>query len=86
LHQELTPNLFYAMKIHTQIERLKCVNWLIQTKATGTPSQLAEKLNISVATVYRLIAELRDRGVPIQYCKHSQCYIYSEADYNFEIK
>jgi len=58
---------------------------LIKREATGTPLQLAEKLNVSVATVYRLIAELRDRDTPILYCKHSQCYKYTEADYNFEI-
>ena len=73
------------MKIYTHIERIKCLHSLIQREATGTPLQLAEKLNVSVATVYRLIAELRDRGAPILYCKHSQCYKYTEADYNFEI-
>ena len=73
------------MKIHTQIERLKRLNSLIKRKATGTPLQLAEKLNVSKSTANRLIAELRDRGAPILYCKHSQCYKYTEADYNFEI-
>jgi len=73
------------MKIHTQIERLKRLNSLIKRKATGTPLQLAERLNVSKSTANRLIAELRDRGAPILYCKHSQCYKYTEADYNFEI-
>jgi len=40
---------------------------------------------VSKATANRLIAELRDRGAPILYCKHSQCYKYTEAGYNFEI-
>ena len=73
------------MKIYTHIERIKCLHSLIKREATGTPLQLAEKLNVSVATVYRLIAELRDRDTPILYCKHSQCYKYTEAGYNFEI-
>ena len=73
------------MKIHTHIERIKCLNSLIQREATGTPLQLAEKLNVSKATANRLIAELRDRGAPILYCKHSQRYKYTEAGYNFEI-
>jgi len=59
------------MKVHTQIERIKHLNSLIKREATGTPSQLAKKLNISVATVYRLIRELKDFDAPIQYCKHS---------------
>jgi len=73
------------MKIYTHIERIKCLHSLIKREATGTPLQLAEKLNVSVATVYRLIAELRDRDTPILYCKHSQCYKYTEANYNFGI-
>ena len=73
------------MKIHTQIERIKCLDSLIKREATGTPLQLAEKLNVSKSTANRLIAELRDRGAPILYCKHSQCYKYTEAGYNFEI-
>ena len=73
------------MKIHTHIERIKCLNSLIQREATGTPLQLAEKLNVSKSTANRLIAELRDRGAPILYCKHSQCYKYTEANYHFEI-
>jgi len=73
------------MKIYTHIERIKCLNSLIRREATGTPLQLAEKLNVSKSTANRLIAELRDRGAPILYCKHSQCYKYTEAGYNFEI-
>ena len=73
------------MKIYTHIERIKYLNSLIQRGATGTPLQLAEKLNVSKATANRLIAELRDRGAPILYCKHSQCYKYTEANYNFEL-
>ncbi|MDC1265927.1 MarR family transcriptional regulator [Flavobacteriaceae bacterium] len=73
------------MKIYTHIERIKRLNALIQREATGTPLQLAEKLNVSKSTANRLIAELKDRGAPILYCKHSQSYKYTEAGYNFEI-
>jgi len=73
------------MKIYTHIERIKHLNSLIKRGVTGTPLQLAEKLNVSKATANRLIAELRDRGAPILYCKHSQCYKYTEANYNFEL-
>jgi len=73
------------MKIYTHIERIKRLNTLIQREATGTPLQLAEKLNVSKSTANRLIAELKDRGAPILYCKHSQSYKYTEAGYNFEI-
>jgi predicted DNA-binding transcriptional regulator YafY len=73
------------MKIYTHIERIKSINLLIQREATGTPLQLAEKLNVSKATANRLIRELKDMDAPIIYCKHCESYKYTEADYNFEI-
>lgn len=73
------------MKIYTQIERINRLNLLIRREATGTPLQLAEKLNVSKATVNRLIRELKDMGAPIVYCKYSQSYKYTETDYNFEL-
>lgn len=73
------------MKIYTQIERINRLNLLIRREATGTPLQLAEKLNVSKATANRLIRELKDMGAPIVYCKHSQSYKYTETDYNFEL-
>ena len=74
------------MKLHTQIERIKRVNVLIRKEATGTPLQLAEKLNVSESTVFRLISELKELGAPIIYCRHCESYKYTEADYNFVIK
>ena len=73
------------MKIYTHIERIKRLNALIKREATGTPLQLAEKLNVSKSTANRLIAELKDLGAPIQYCKYSQSYKYTEAGYHFEL-
>ncbi|MGB2299540.1 MAG: HTH domain-containing protein [Flavobacteriaceae bacterium] len=72
------------MKLHTHIERIKRVNVLIRREATGTPLQLAEKLNVSKATANRLIRELKDMGAPIVYCKHCESYRYTEVGYNFE--
>ena len=74
------------MKLHTQIERIKRVNVLIRREATGTPLQLAKKLNVSKSTVLRLKRELKEMDAPIIYCRHSESYKYSEAAYNFEIK
>jgi len=74
------------MKILTQIERIKYIDWLIRRKATGTPKQLAEKLNVSVITVYRYIRDLKDMGAPIKFCKYCESYKYTDENYKFEFK
>jgi transcriptional antiterminator len=40
-----------------KVEQLK---WLVQTKSTGNPRQLAQKLEVSERTVYRLLDMLRE--------------------------
>ncbi len=74
------------MKILTQIERMKYIDWLIRRKATETPKQLAEKLNVSVITIYRYIRELKDMGAPIVYCRYCESYKYTNEDYKLEFK
>ena len=60
------------------LNRLKKFDQLIRQRATGTPAQLAEKLNISERMVYNYINELRDIGLPITYCNQQQSYIYTK--------
>jgi len=43
------------MNFLDQLERLKRINQLIKMKATGTPQQLARKLELSERRVYQLI-------------------------------
>ena len=66
------------MKFLDEIERLKRLDCLIRLKATGTPVQLASRLNISERTVYNEIDTLRLLGAPIEFCKthNSYCYAY----------
>ena len=66
------------MKFLEEIERLKRLDRLIRMKATGTPVQLASRLNISERTVYNEIDTLRLLGAPIEFCKarNSYCYAY----------
>lgn len=72
------------MNLLTQIERIRYVDYLIRIMATGTPKQLASKLDVSKATVYRIIALLKDMGVPIVYCRQNESYRYT--DETFSIK
>lgn len=66
-------------------QRLRYINQLIKTKATGTPKELAHKLGITERAWYKLRDELvNDLNLPIQYCPHNRSYVYTEAG-SFEI-
>lgn len=43
-------------------------------KATGTPKELASRLEMSERNVYRFINILKERGVPVRYNKIKQYY------------
>ena len=48
-------------------EKLKTIKYLAEHKQTGTPQQLAKKLDVSERTVERMVQRLRDNGYPIKY-------------------
>lgn len=60
------------------IRRIERINYLICSRRTGTPSQFAEKLELSESTLYNYLRALRELGAPIAYDKHRQTY-YFEA-------
>jgi transcriptional antiterminator len=74
------------MKLFEEISLLERLDQLIRLKATGTPCELALKLNLSDRQVRRIIEELKDLGMPIEYCKRRQTYYYKEDVFmKFEI-
>jgi DNA-binding IclR family transcriptional regulator len=56
------------------INRFRKVDDLIRRKATGTPAQLAEKLDIAESTLYQFLNVMKDLGAPIYYDKIRQSY------------
>lgn len=66
------------MPIQTYIERLRYLDYLIQTKATGTVKQLAKKLDISEISVLKFIKAMKELGCPIKFCRRRNCYYYTE--------
>jgi hypothetical protein len=64
-----------ANNIFPLLERL---DHLIHIKATGTPKQLADKLNICERGVRGYISILKDLGAPIIYCRKRNSYCYQE--------
>jgi DNA-binding Lrp family transcriptional regulator len=57
-------------------EEMMRLHRLIKKRSTGTPAQLAQKLDCSLSTVYNRIRELREAGLPINYCAATCCYYY----------
>lgn len=65
-----------------QLERYKNLNNLIEQENTGTPIELAEKLEISRSHLYRLLDNLKDYGAKIKYCRKKNTFQYTEP-FNF---
>jgi len=68
----------------TFINRLKTINRLVRIKGTGTPKQLARRLNMSESSLYIYLSLLKELGAPIAYSKIMNSYYY-ESDGEFII-
>ncbi len=64
-----------VLGVKDKIDRL---DQLIKLKATGSPQQLAKKLDITERTVYRIIKQLKEMGCPISYDKARKSYCYEK--------
>ncbi len=76
------------MKLIEKIRRIERVNALIRRKATGCPTNLARKLEVSERCVYRVIDDMKTMGFPIKYCRLRETYYYTkniEVNISFEI-
>jgi biotin operon repressor len=51
---------------------------LARLKSTGSPSDLAVKMEISERSVKRIVRELRDEGNNIKYDYHCMSYVLGE--------
>ncbi|TVQ67783.1 MAG: hypothetical protein EA360_01565 [Balneolaceae bacterium] len=67
------------MALYSYVNRIRQLDLLIRQKRTGTPKELAEKLNISERWLYALLDELRvDLECPIRYDRRRRSYVYEE--------
>lgn len=66
------------MKTLQQINRLDKLHKLILDANTGTPLQLAEKLEVSRSTLYNMIAYLRDMEAAIHYSRTRKTFYYTK--------
>lgn len=66
-------------KLTQQLAILERMDQLIRLKATGKPKQLADKLEVSEATVFRMIETMKELNAPICYDLSRQSYVYTKT-------
>ncbi len=62
-----------------QIELIERIDQLIRLKATGSPTELAYRLDISKTKLYRIINTMRQLNAPVIYDVSLQSFVYEEA-------
>ena len=60
------------------LERLERIDHLIRIKGTGSPAELAKRLNMSQRNIYQYLNLMREMGAPIKFCPFRETYYYSE--------
>lgn len=62
------------MKQINFLEKRKLFIELAKKKATGTPKELAAKLNIQERVLYRFLVSLKSDSLEFNYCRSSKSY------------
>lgn len=63
------------MKFYEYQEKLSRIQELAKRRATGTPKELAIKMNMSERTLLRHVQNIKDQGIPIEYCRKINNYV-----------
>ena len=71
-----TNQTITLMSIVEKLKKLESLDRLIHMKSTGTPLQLAERMNLSERQVRRYIEEMRIMGAEIRYNDFLKSYEY----------
>lgn len=67
------------MNFLKQLQILKIIDDLIRKQSTGSPGELAQRLNISRTSVFYYINLLKKFGAPISYSRRLKSYFYKES-------
>lgn len=62
------------MKQSDLLEKRHLFVELAKKKATGTPEELAEKLEVKERTLYRFLSDLKTSGLKFNYCRIKKTY------------
>ena len=71
------------MSIIEKIQKLERLHLAIKQEISGTPEDIAKRINISRACLYIYIEELKNLGAEIEYSRNSHCFFYKN---NFSFK
>jgi hypothetical protein len=67
------------MHLHDQIKRIERIDYLIRSRSTGCPAELASKLHISPSQLYETVRIMKEEfDAPIYYSRADQSYCYEE--------
>jgi len=64
------------MSLINEIHKLERLHQLVRRQATGSPKELAGKMQISRRTVFRMIDTLKEIGCPVYFNKEKNSYCY----------
>lgn len=59
-------------------EKLKSIEYYIQSNSAISINALAEKLAVSPRTVLRMIDTLKEQGKEIKYCRKRKLYLFEK--------
>lgn len=69
------------------LNRLELLDFLIRTKSTGSPKQMATKLNVGERAAYYYIDLLKSLDAPLKFDKEKNSYVYTEnGEFHFRFK
>ena len=72
------------MDIFASLFRLHRIHQLILQETTGTPSELALRVQLHKRQIYNILDKLREKGAIIEYNNTKRTYYYVE-DFQFDI-
>ena len=73
------------MDFFDNLHRFRRTHQLILREATGTPDELARKLQLNKRHIYNILDKLREQGAIIEYSNTKFSYCYAE-DFEFDVK
>lgn len=73
-------------KLFEQLRQLERLDQLIRLKATGSPKDLAQRMDVSERTIYNLMDNLRTFGAEVGYCRNRESYYYeNDIKFRFDV-
>lgn len=66
------------MQIKKHNESFAYIDELIRRRATGPPQLLGKKIGVTGWQAKRIIRSLKEDGLPIEYCRSTQSYYYTD--------